>query len=75
MTTPTTALGAKDVADKIGTDAKTLRVFLRASPDYEAPGSGGRYSFIPKDVPTLKSRFNKWLGEREMAKAAMVPMG
>lgn len=70
MTTPAPILSTKDVADKVGTDAKTLRVFLRASKEYEAVGSGARYSFTSKDVPALKSRFAKWLEERQAAKAA-----
>ncbi|WP_124712548.1 hypothetical protein [Mycolicibacterium nivoides] len=70
MTTPAPALSTKDVADKVGTDPKTLRIFLRASDDYEAVGSGSRYSFTAKDVPTLKTRFNKWQAEREAAKNA-----
>lgn len=68
MTTPTPTLSTRDVAEKVGTDPKTLRVFLRASEDYKAVGSGARYAFIAKDMPTLKARFTKWLGEREAAK-------
>jgi len=45
-------------------------VFLRASDDYQAVGSGARYAFTAKDVPTLKGRFAKWQAEREAAKAA-----
>ncbi|WP_094361413.1 hypothetical protein [Mycobacterium marinum] len=70
MTTPTPTLSTKDVAEKVGTDPKTLRVFLRASTDYQAVGSGSRYAFSTKDVPTLKGRFAKWLGERAAAKKA-----
>lgn len=66
----TEALSAKDVAEKIGTDTKTLRVFLRASDDYRAVGSGCRYSFTAKDVPNLKGRFAKWVTERDAAKKA-----
>lgn len=65
-----TAFSTRDIAEKIGTDAKTLRVFLRASDDYEAVGSGSRYAFTNKDVPTLKARFTKWQVEREAAKKA-----
>jgi hypothetical protein len=43
-------------------------VFLRASDDYQAVGSGSRYSFTAKDVPTMKTRFDKWQAEREAAK-------
>ncbi|WJR33382.1 hypothetical protein P3F83_23525 [Mycobacteroides immunogenum] len=69
MTTPTTALSAKDVAEKLGTDAKTLRVFLR-SITY-TKNDEGRYSFTPKDVATLKTRFPKWVADREAAKATI----
>lgn len=66
MTTPTTALSTKDVAEKFGTDAKMLRIFLR-SITY-AKNAEGRYSFTPKDVPALKARFTKWLADREATK-------
>jgi hypothetical protein len=66
----TEALTTKQVAEALGTDPKTLRVFLRASDDYEAVGAGSRYSFTPKDVGPMKSRFAKWAKEREATKAA-----
>ncbi|MGU3651199.1 hypothetical protein [Mycolicibacterium sp. A43C] len=69
MTTPTpSTLTTREVADKVGTDPKTLRVFLRASKDYEAVGSGSRYAFTARDVAPMKARFAKWLAEREAAK-------
>lgn len=70
MTAPAAPITTREAADKVGTDPKTLRVFLRASTDYEAVGSGSRYSFTAKDIPTLKSRFNKWEKERAAAKQA-----
>jgi hypothetical protein len=49
MTTPAEGmLTTKAVAERLNTDAKTLRVFLRASDDYQAVGSGSRYSFTAK---------------------------
>ncbi len=70
MTTPTPAtLTTREVADKVGTDPKTLRMFLRASNDYEAVGSGSRYAFTAKDVAPMKARFAKWEKERATAKA------
>lgn len=70
MTTPTPAtLTTREVAEKVGTDPKTLRVFLRASKDYEAVGSGSRYAFTAKDVAPMKAKFAKWADEREEAKA------
>lgn len=52
---------AKQVAVRIGTDAKTLRKFLRspASP-YDAVGQGGRYEFPKGDLATIKKHFVKW---------------
>lgn len=62
-------LTTKQVAEALGTDPKTLRVFLRASADYTAVGSGKRYSFTTKDVGPMKTRFTKWAKERAAAKA------
>ncbi|MGQ4619090.1 hypothetical protein [Nocardia sp. R7R-8] len=69
-TKPAETLSTKQVAEALGTDPKTLRVFLRASDDYEAVGAGSRYSFTAKDVGPMKTRFAKWLKDREAAKAA-----
>jgi ribosomal protein S24E len=67
MTTPATdTLTTKAVAEKLGTDPKTLRVFLRSTS--QGVGSGSRYSFTAKDVAQLKAKFTKWTVEREAAK-------
>lgn len=57
---------AKQVATRIGTDAKTLRKFLRsgASP-YEAVGQGGRYEFPVADLADIKKTFMKWQGKKK----------
>lgn len=69
MTTPANdALTTKAVAEKLGTDPKTLRVFLRATS--QGVGSGSRYAFTAKDVAPLKSRFSKWEKEHVAAKQA-----
>jgi hypothetical protein len=54
------ALTSKIVAEEIGTDARTLRRFLRDDPTYRNAGSGGRYVFTERDLPTLKKRFASW---------------
>lgn len=36
-----TALTTRDMADRLDTDPKTLRVFLRASDDYKSRGIRG----------------------------------
>lgn len=55
------ALAAKQVATLLGTEAKTLRQFLRSDAStFEAVGSGGRYEFTEADVPKIKTEFEAW---------------
>ncbi|KEF98370.1 hypothetical protein K883_01373 [Mycobacterium sp. TKK-01-0059] len=69
MTTPAdNSLTTKAVAERLDTDPKTLRVFLRATS--QGVGSGSRYTFTNKDVAPLKAKFTKWAAEREGAKKA-----
>lgn len=65
--TPDT-LTTKQVAEALGTTAKELRVYLRTAS--KGVGSGKRYAFTAKDVPALKTGFDKWTKERAEAKAA-----
>jgi hypothetical protein len=52
---------AKQVASRIGTDAKTLRKFFRSSASpYNAVGQGGRYEFPAKDLEKIKTHFVAW---------------
>lgn len=52
---------AKQVATRIGTDAKTLRKFFRSSASpFEAVGQGGRYEFPAKELPEIKKLFDRW---------------
>lgn len=60
----------KAAAEACETTPRLLRQFLRASKDYTAVGSGGRYAFEADDLPTLKTRFNVWVAEREAAAKA-----
>lgn len=54
-------MNAQQAAEKIGTDARTLRRFLRSPKStFKAVGSGGRYEFEEKDVPTLRKKFEEW---------------
>jgi len=49
------------VAAELGTTARTLRVFLRsAHSTFRAVGSGARYEFTDRELPTLKKRFAEW---------------
>jgi hypothetical protein len=52
---------AKQVASRIGTDAKTLRKFFRdPKSGFDAVGQGGRYDFTEDSVPVIKKAFDAW---------------
>lgn len=52
-----------EVAALIGTTPRTLRQFLRSPMStFQAVGSGARYEFTDKEIPTLKKRFAEWNG-------------
>ena len=52
---------AKQVATRIGTDAKTLRKFFRSPASTIEPcGQGGRYEFAKTDLGQIKAEFEKW---------------
>lgn len=52
-----------EVAEKLGTTPRTLRQFLRSPMStFVAVGSGARYDFTEKDLPTLGKRFAEWKG-------------
>jgi hypothetical protein len=54
-------LAAKQVATLLGTEAKTLRQFLRSDAStFEAVGSGGRYEFTEGDVAKIQKEFEAW---------------
>ena len=52
---------AKQVAARLGTDAKTMRKFFRSSHSTVEPvGQGGRYEFEARDMPKIKKEFAAW---------------
>lgn len=59
-------LGAKQVATRIGTDAKTFRKFLRQSGG--GVGQGRRYDFPEAEVPKLAKEFSAWLAKSKAPK-------
>lgn len=61
-------MNTREMAEKLDTDPKRLRRFLRADATYRNAGQGGRYEFTDKDVPTLRKRFAAWV--EKTAKAA-----
>jgi hypothetical protein len=64
----------KEVAEKIGTDPRTLRKFLRfevkeagGTIGEDSPGKGGRYSLEANKVNALSKRFASWNDNRKAA--------
>ena len=52
---------AKQVATRIGTDAKQLRKFFRdPKSGYDAVGQGGRYDFPEAELVKIKTAFDAW---------------
>lgn len=54
------------------TDAKTLRIFLRAdakAQGYEAPGKGSKWAIEGREINSLRGRFNAWSRAQAEAKA------
>lgn len=50
-----------EVASKLGTTPRLLRQFLRSDySTFQAVGSGARYDFTDKDLPSLEKRFGEW---------------
>lgn len=50
-----------EVASIIGTSARVLRQFLRSDHSTFVPvGSGARYDFTDRELPTIRSRFSDW---------------
>lgn len=66
---PAPTLSTKDVAEAIGTDPKTLRVFLRSGmADGSFTREGKSYVFTKSNVPALKTKFSKWTKDRAASK-------
>ena len=57
----------KEAAEKLGTEPRTLRKFLRSETveaggtvGEDTPGKGGRYSLEAKEFRSLQKRFTAW---------------
>jgi hypothetical protein len=54
-------MNTTEVAAHLGTTARQLRVFLRSAHSTFVPvGSGARYDFTDREIPTLARRFAEW---------------
>lgn len=61
MTEEPKTFGAKQVARRLGTDAKTFRKWVRSTHSpYESVGQGARYEFLAEDLPEIIRLFNRW---------------
>lgn len=58
MATKTEPLSAKEAATELGTDARTLRKFLRKRNGLV--GQGQRWAIDRKDLKALKKEFDAW---------------
>ena len=67
MPTKTEPLSAKEAANKLGTDARTLRKFLRKRSG--VIGQGNRWAIEPKELKKLRKEFEKWQAEGAKPKA------
>lgn len=56
-------LSAKEVAQELGTDARTVRKFLRKQ--YGNVGQGNRWGIERKEVAGLKKAFKEWAKPEE----------
>jgi hypothetical protein len=62
-------LNPTELADRLGTDARTARKFLRSiTPKDAQPGKGSRWAIEAKQVTSLKSQFSKFTAAAEKAK-------
>lgn len=73
MTTEKT-YSAKQVASRIGTDAKQLRKFLRdPNSGYEAVGQGGRYDFPESELAKVAAAFTTWIAGKTTRNRSSTP--
>lgn len=56
--TPAT-ITPKELANRLGTDPKTVRKFLRSLAS-ERPGKGGRWAIPTEMIPDLETKFSEW---------------
>lgn len=66
---------AKQVATRIGTDARQLRKFFRDSESgYDAVGQGGRYDFPESQLPEIKAKFDAWAATKTRRNRVKAPI-
>lgn len=68
-TTPASKLTASQVAEQIGTDPKTFRVYLRAT-HTPKDAETGRYAFTKAQAKSHEKKFATWQAERAESRKA-----
>lgn len=69
------SLDTKTIADRLQTEPRILRRFLRdPKSTFTAVGSGSRYTFTETDLPELERRFGDWMGNRPAATRPATPV-
>lgn len=64
----------KEFAQKVDSDGRTVRKFLRSiTPKDEQPGKGSRWAIENRQVRSLTTKFRKWDEERKAAETAEEP--
>jgi hypothetical protein len=67
-------MDTREMAERLGTDARKLRQFLRSNKStYVAVGSAGRYEFTESDVETIARRFTVWTTRPTAATVPAMP--
>lgn len=62
-------LNTTEVATEFGTDARTLRKFLRSPQGTDSTvGKGARWSIEKRDLRSLRKRFENWSAAQEARK-------
>jgi len=66
-------LNTTEVATEFGTDARTLRKFLRSPQGTDSTvGKGARWSIEKRDLRSLRKRFENWSAAQEARKVKEV---
>ena len=69
-----TAITVKELANELGTDARTARKFLRSITEKdEQPGKGARWSIEKKELRSLRKKFNAFHEAQSTRKQAQSP--
>lgn len=69
MTAPTPKMSAKELAEQVGVDAKTFRVYLRANA-VPKDDESGRYEFTKAQATKHVKQYPEWAAHRAEARKA-----